>query len=161
MKDPVTHDSADYRLASAPFSHRDGVLRADDFDDLYFSRDDGLGEARHVFLDGNDLAGRITAASQFTIAETGFGTGLNFLAVMALLEASPPKQNQLGCQIDYISFESRPLPPHHWHRHKSDANVIGHAGNHGDAIRAIAAAMRQSDHGYGSPDREMPDGFAP
>ena len=63
-----------------------------------------------MFLDGNDLAGRIAAASQFTIAETGFGTGLNFLAVMALLEASTPKQNQLACQIDYISFESRPLP---------------------------------------------------
>jgi len=108
MTDPVTHHSADYRLASAPLSHRDGVLRADDFDDLYFSAEDGLGEARHVFLDGNDLAGRIAAAAQFTIAETGFGTGLNFLAVMALLESNAPKQNQPGCQIDYISFESRP-----------------------------------------------------
>ena len=110
MTDPVTHHSADYRLASVPSSYRDGVLRADDFDDLYFSTDDGLGEARHVFLGGNDLAGRIAAAPQFTIAETGFGTGLNFLAVMALLKASPPKQHQLGCQIDYISFEERPLP---------------------------------------------------
>jgi len=110
MTNPVTHNSADYRLASAPLSHRDGVLRADDFDDLYFSTDDGLGEARHVFLDGNDLAGRIAAAPQFTIAETGFGTGLNFLAVMALLESNAPKRNQLDCQIDYISFESRPLP---------------------------------------------------
>jgi tRNA 5-methylaminomethyl-2-thiouridine biosynthesis bifunctional protein len=110
MTDTVTHHSTDYRLASAPLSHRDGVLRADDFDDLYFSTNDGLGEARHVFLDGNDLTGRIAAAPQFTIAETGFGTGLNFLAVMALLEASVPKQNQPACQIDYISFESRPLP---------------------------------------------------
>ena len=110
MNEPVTHHSADYRLASALLSHRDGVLRADDFDDLYFSTDDGLGEARHVFLDGNDLAGRIAVAAQFTIAETGFGTGLNFLAVMALLEANTPEQSQLACQIDYISFESRPLP---------------------------------------------------
>jgi len=110
MTDPVTHHSADYRLASAPLSHRDGVLRADDFDDLYFSTDNGLGEARHVFLDGNDLSCRIAAAPKFTIAETGFGTGLNFLAVMALLKASTPKQNQPACQIDYISFESRPLP---------------------------------------------------
>ena len=110
MKDPVTHHSADYRLASAPFSYRDGVLRSDDLDDLYCSGDEGLGEARHVFLDGNDLPGRITAASQFTIAETGFGTGLNFLAVMALLESNAPKQRQPRCQIDYISFESRALP---------------------------------------------------
>ena len=110
MTDPVTHHSADYRLASVPSSYRDGVLRADDFDDLYFSTDDGLGEARHVFLGGNDLAGRIAAAPQFTIAETGFGTGLNFLAVMALLSSHASKQHQPGCQIDYISFESRPLP---------------------------------------------------
>ena len=92
MKDPVTHHSTDYRLAPASFSYRDGVLRADDFDDLYFSRDDGLGEARHVFLDGNDLAGRIAAAAQFTIAETGFGTGLNFLAAI-LPERSFPSRN--------------------------------------------------------------------
>ena len=110
MVDPVTHHSADYRLASAPLSHRGGVLRADDFDDVYFSIDDGLGEARHVFLDGNALAGRIAANTQLTIAETGFGTGLNFLAVMVLLESNAPKQNHPGCQIDYISFESRPLP---------------------------------------------------
>ena len=85
-------------------------MRADDFDDLYFSADDGLGEARHVFLQGNDLAGRLAAASQFTIAETGFGTGLNFLAVMALLDDIPVCLDQPPCQIDYISFESRPLP---------------------------------------------------
>ena len=110
MTNPVTHNSADYRLASAPLSYRDGVLRADDFDDLYYSTDNGLGEARHVFLDGNDLADRIATASQFTIAETGFGTGLNFLAVIALLEAMKHNQTQPVCQIDYISFESRPLP---------------------------------------------------
>ena len=110
MTNPVTHNSADYRLASAPLYYRDGVLRADDFDDLYYSTDNGLGEARHVFLDGNDLADRIATASQFTIAETGFGTGLNFLAVMALLEAMKHNQTQPVCQIDYISFESRPLP---------------------------------------------------
>ena len=57
--------------------------------------------------------------------------------------------------------QNRPLPPHHLHHHKSDAAVIGHAGNHGDAIRAIAAVMRQSDHGYGALDRRMPDDFAP
>ena len=43
------------------------------------------------------------------IAETGFGTGLNFLAVMKLLEDITAKQ-ALMRQIDYISFEARPLP---------------------------------------------------
>jgi tRNA 5-methylaminomethyl-2-thiouridine biosynthesis bifunctional protein len=75
MTDPVTHHSADYRLASAPLSHRDGVLRADDFDDLYFSAEDGLGEARHVFLDGNDLAGRIAAAPNSPLPKPDLARG--------------------------------------------------------------------------------------
>ena len=61
-------------------SHCDGILRADNFDDLYFSADNGLEESQHVFIDGNHIADRISNAAHFTIAETGFGTGLNFLA---------------------------------------------------------------------------------
>ena len=86
MSDPVNHHSADYRLAPALISHRDGILRADNFDDLYFSADNGLDESQHVFIDGNHIADRLSNAAHFTIAETGFGTGLNFLAVMKLLE---------------------------------------------------------------------------
>ena len=109
MTEPVTHHSADYRLADAPLSQRDGVLRADDFDDLYFSADDGYAEARHVFLAGNDLPQRLATASHFTIAETGFGTGLNFLALLVLLDDGAVS-HQGPCQIDYISVEARPLP---------------------------------------------------
>ena len=90
-------------------SYCDGILRADNFDDLYFSADNGLEESQHVFIDGNHIADRISNVAHFTIAETGFGTGLNFLAVMKLLEDMTAKQ-PLMCQVDYISFESRPLP---------------------------------------------------
>ena len=113
MTEPVTHHSADYRLAAAPLSQRDGVLRADDFDDLYFSADDGYAEARHVFLAGNDLPQRLATASHFTIAETGFGTGLNFLALLVLLDDGAVSHHG-PCQIDYISVEAlqtQPLPP--------------------------------------------------
>ena len=109
MTEPVTHHAADYQLATAPLSQRDGILRADDFDDLYFSADDGYGEAHHVFLAGNELPQRLATASHFTIAETGFGTGLNFLALLALLD-DRAISDQRPCQIDYISVESRPLP---------------------------------------------------
>ena len=109
MSHPVNHNSADYRLTPAVISHRDGNVRADNFDDLYFSVDNGLDESKHVFIDGNNVANRLSNAPHFTIAETGFGTGLNFLVVMKLLEDLTAKQ-PLMRQIDYISFESRPLP---------------------------------------------------
>ena len=53
------------------------------FDDIYFSSQDGLAESYYVFQEGNQLWERWLACQQaaFVIAETGFGTGLNFLAV--------------------------------------------------------------------------------
>lgn len=50
------------------------------FDDPYYSLDNGLAETRHVFLDGNDLPARF--GGDLHIAELGFGTGLNFLTTV-------------------------------------------------------------------------------
>jgi len=75
------------------------------FEDIYFSPEDGLAETRHVFLDGNGLPQRWQGRADFTIAETGFGTGLNFLAAWQLFEeTSGPGQT-----LDYVSFELYPL----------------------------------------------------
>ena len=82
-----------------------GVPVSTVFDDPYYSRQDGLAEARHVFLDGNRLTDRFAGTSVFTIAELGFGTGLNFLAALALwrrLAAS-------GGVLRYVSFEKYPM----------------------------------------------------
>ena len=49
------------------------------FDDPYFSLAGGLAETRHVFLAGNGLPARLVPG--FHVAETGFGTGLNLLAL--------------------------------------------------------------------------------
>jgi tRNA 5-methylaminomethyl-2-thiouridine biosynthesis bifunctional protein len=53
------------------------------FQDVYFSTDDGIAETDYVFLQGNHLEKRWQSLHQFdfTIMETGFGTGLNFLCV--------------------------------------------------------------------------------
>lgn len=81
------------------------VPRSEKFDDVYFSAEDGLAETCHVFLDGNDLPARWQDRSVFTIAETGFGTGLNFLSTWKQFEETArPDQN-----LDYISFEKYPL----------------------------------------------------
>lgn len=75
------------------------------FGDIYFSAEDGLAETRHVFLDGNGLPGRWADRKRFTIAETGFGTGLNFLAAWMLFEKTAPAD----AVLDYVAVELYPM----------------------------------------------------
>jgi len=79
------------------------------FGDVYFSRDSGIAEARHVFLGGNDLRRRWTALAArgaFVVGETGFGTGLNFACAWQLWdEVAPP-----AARLSYLSVERYPLP---------------------------------------------------
>lgn len=72
------------------------------FDDPYFSLDDGLEETRHVFLAGNGLPERF--CDGFHIAELGFGTGLNFLTTLA----SWRKAGVPG-KLRFSSFEAFPM----------------------------------------------------
>ncbi|NNE62765.1 MAG: hypothetical protein HKN34_01655, partial [Gammaproteobacteria bacterium] len=73
--------------------------------DIYYSADGGRQETRFVFLQGNHLPERWRTSQRFTIAETGFGTGLNFLVTAAAwLEQAPA---QAG--LHFISVESTPL----------------------------------------------------
>lgn len=77
------------------------------FGDVYYSRDNGLEESRYVFLEGNDLPARWLAPNcrHFVIAETGFGTGLNFLLSWQAWQALPEPRPSLH----YISIEKHPL----------------------------------------------------
>lgn len=75
------------------------------FDDIYFSLQDGLAETNHVFLKGNHLPERFAGQNRFTIAETGFGTGLNFLSVWTEFD----RVAEPNAVLDYISFELYPL----------------------------------------------------
>lgn len=84
-----------------------GAPRSDQFDDIYFSAHDGLEETAHVFLAGNDLPHAWEGKDHFVIAETGFGTGLNFFSAWKLFE-----ENSESFQtLDFISFEKYPLTP--------------------------------------------------
>lgn len=74
------------------------------FDDPFYSLDDGLAETRHVFLGGNDLPAQFFPG--FHIAELGFGTGLNLIAAALEWQAS----GQDG-PLRYTSFEAFPLAP--------------------------------------------------
>ena len=81
------------------------VLRSEHYDDVYFSAQDGLAETRHVFLDGNDLPAAFDGHDVFVVGETGFGTGLNFLAVWDLFE----REAAAGQKLRFVSFEKFPL----------------------------------------------------
>lgn len=81
------------------------------FDDIYFSDDGGLPETRHVFLNGNHFPERFASHSRplLVIAETGFGTGLNFLTLWQAF-ANFRQQHQTTLQrLHFISYEKYPL----------------------------------------------------
>ena len=60
----------------------DGTPVAQAFDDVYFSLSDGLEETRSVFLKACGLPERWKNQKHFTVAELGFGTGLNMVALI-------------------------------------------------------------------------------
>ena len=96
----LPHAQLDWNDQGQPLSRQ--------FGDVYFSRDDGLGETRHVFLAGNDLPARfadLPAGSRLVIGETGFGTGLNFLCAWQLFDQLAPAD---AC-LHFVSVEKYPL----------------------------------------------------
>ncbi|MFA5678468.1 MAG: bifunctional tRNA (5-methylaminomethyl-2-thiouridine)(34)-methyltransferase MnmD/FAD-dependent 5-carboxymethylaminomethyl-2-thiouridine(34) oxidoreductase MnmC [Pseudomonas sp.] len=86
----------------------DGQPFSTHFEDVYFSRESGLAETRHVFLHHNQLAERwseLAPDTRFCIGETGFGTGLNFLCAWQLWDQLAPA----GARLHFVSCEKFPL----------------------------------------------------
>lgn len=107
---------------AASLDWRDGVIPVStQFDDPYFSLNDGLSETRYVFLDGNDLPARL--CDGFHIAELGFGTGLNMLATLIAWQATGREG-----RIRFTSFEAFPM----------QADDIARALEHFPEARAVA-----------------------
>ncbi|OAN13555.1 bifunctional tRNA (5-methylaminomethyl-2-thiouridylate)-methyltransferase MnmD/FAD-dependent cmnm(5)s(2)U34 oxidoreductase MnmC [Photobacterium jeanii] len=100
----IEHAVLDWNEAGTPVSN--------DFDDVYFSNTNGLEETRYVFLKQNGLPERWETFDRrrFVVAETGFGTGLNFLAVWqwfkAFRQANPDATTK---ELHFISFEKFPV----------------------------------------------------
>lgn len=85
-----------------------------EFGDVYFSHADGLAESRHVFLAHNQLPERLANLADkqcFTVAELGFGTGLNFLATWQLWRQLRAKKAHLtSARLHFITTEKYPIP---------------------------------------------------
>ena len=89
---------------TAKLEWKGGVPIATQFDDPYYSLDNGVAETEHVFLAGNDLPARF--GGDFHIAELGFGTGLNLLVTWAAwAQAGYPGT------LRFTSFEAFPMTP--------------------------------------------------
>ncbi|MBT3065604.1 tRNA (5-methylaminomethyl-2-thiouridine)(34)-methyltransferase MnmD [Rhodoferax sp. U11-2br] len=83
----------------------DGCPYSPRFQDRYHSCTGGLAQAAGVFLRGCGLPQRWHEQDHFTILETGFGLGQNFLATWAAWLADPQRCQQLH----FVSVEAYPV----------------------------------------------------
>jgi len=109
-----------------------GSVFSEKFDDIYFDSQTGYQQSQFVFVDANNIAeklitndssaGMAMTNKPFVIAETGFGTGLNFLLTLKAYQEAIAKVEQLTAkntakqkysgelrQLSFISIEKYPL----------------------------------------------------
>lgn len=96
--EPLTPAVVAYDEHGTPFSPQYG--------DIYHSAAGGASQARHVFLNGNGLPERWRGRDSFTILETGFGLGTNFLATWQAWRDDARRPQRLH----YVSVEKHPTP---------------------------------------------------
>jgi tRNA 5-methylaminomethyl-2-thiouridine biosynthesis bifunctional protein len=94
---PIVAAEVDFSDAAA--------ARAPAFDDLYHPESGAFVQAQQVFLTGNGLPQRWRGRARFTILETGFGLGNNFLATWAAWRDDPARCERLF----FVSIEKHPL----------------------------------------------------
>ncbi len=161
---------ADYSGPHDPeLSWREGVTPVStQFDDPYFSLENGLEETGYVFLTGNDLPARFRPG--FQIAELGFGTGLNLLAALRAWRAAG-----IEGQLRFTTFEAYPMLPEDMIRAQAAfpevTDLVTELGPYwgGDEItlpdlelRIVTGDARQTLPAWqGAADAWFLDGFAP
>ena len=92
-------------VPQARLAYAGGTPYSSQFDDVYHATHGGLAQSRHVFLGGNGLPEAWRGRDAFTIVETGFGLGLNFLAAWDAWRADPGRPHRLH----FVSVEHAPL----------------------------------------------------
>ena len=110
----------DGTASGSPYSPR--------FGDRYRSELGGLDQAREVFLQGCGLPAAWAGQPQWTVLETGFGLGLNFLVTWAAWQADPQRPRLLH----FVSTEAFPA---------SAEDVLRAARSHPELI-ALAEQLR-------------------
>ena len=102
---------------------QDGSPYSEQFNDIYFDSESGYQQSEEIFIHSNDISARLMAAKKtFTIAETGFGTGLNLLLTLQAyqkIQQDYEQYNNLAviqglaqkklAKLNFISVEKYPL----------------------------------------------------
>lgn len=122
----ITQASLTYNDSNTPISTQ--------FDDVYFSKQSGVQETDYVFINGNNLLERWQQHKHhlFCIAETGFGTGLNFFRTVQMFAAFRTSNPDHPLQtLHFISTEKFPLTRNdaenifkYWSKHELFAQQI-------------------------------------
>ena len=108
-----------------------GIPASERYGDVYHARAGALEQARHVFINGNDLPRRWAGRDAFTVCETGFGLGNNFLTLWQTWRAAPDRPRRLHV----VSFEAHPFS-----RVDLAAGLAGHHGEIGELAQALIDA---------------------
>ncbi|MGE4368556.1 MAG: tRNA (5-methylaminomethyl-2-thiouridine)(34)-methyltransferase MnmD [Burkholderiaceae bacterium] len=85
-----------------------GLPKSPLFGDIYRPKAAPFEQAHHVFLRGNGLPGRWAGQELFTVCETGFGLGHNFLALWQAWRSHGDRCKRLHV----VSFEAHPFRRH-------------------------------------------------
>ena len=84
--------------------NKDGIPCSEQFGDPYFSLANPLEESQYVFLNSTNIINR-WAKKDFTIAELGFGFGINFISTVNNWK----KTSHPSHRLHYISIEKYPV----------------------------------------------------
>ena len=105
----IERGNKDWRLMSRPrldFSKE--TPRSSEFDDDYYSPDNGLAESTHVFVEGGDVVNRmqaLQAGETLIIGELGLGTALN----LALILRAWSEHGPAGACCHVVTIEKHPF----------------------------------------------------
>lgn len=98
---PLSPSLPAFASAGVPYSER--------YADVYHAVQGAVEQARYVFLGGNGLPERWRGRDRFTVCETGFGLGYNFLALWQAWRADPQRARRLHM----VSIEAHPFSRAH------------------------------------------------
>lgn len=122
MSEPLIPATVAFRPNGSPYSPIYG--------DIYHSVVGSVAQAQYVFLQGNSLPARWQGRPVFTVLETGFGMGINFLSTWAAWRADSSR----GGHLHFVSIEKHPFAA-------SDLRLT-HAATIDDApVAALAQAL--------------------
>jgi tRNA U34 5-methylaminomethyl-2-thiouridine-forming methyltransferase MnmC len=140
MPDPLIPATLAFRPNGSPYSPQYG--------DIYHSIVGSLAQSQHVFLQGNGLPGRWQGCQTFTVLETGFGMGINFLTTWAAWRTDPAR----GERLHFVSIEKHPFPAEDLRRAYAatvdDESVLALA----DTLAAAWPALEPGTHQLGFDD---------